>query len=179
MSEPDEWVIVGFVMGPHALRGAVMIKPLTRGAEEFMDAPLEKVRLRRAGVLLETLTFKTKAVHKGQIMATFVEIPDRVAAEGIAKSELVIPRTDRWELPEGKYYFDDLVGIELFDADSGKRLGVVIRAVEGGAHDYLAMEHPTVPRREVLIPLIPEFVPSVDTAARRALARLPEGLLDL
>lgn len=179
MSEQEKWIAVAIVAKPHALRGAVLLKALTRRPEELLEASLEQVYLRRRGEILRPLTIQSMALHKGVPYVFFEEITDRTGAEQIQGLELVIPDTERWELPPGEYYADDLVGCEVIEDGSGRSFGPLIRAQEGAAHDYFVFAHPDTPKKEVLLPNVPQFVLKIDLEARQVIVRLPEGLLEL
>jgi 16S rRNA processing protein RimM len=112
-------------------------------------------------------------------MVFFRGFEDRTAAEQLTGAEIVIPESERWELPEGQYYADDLEGIDVYDSTTGRRLGTVKEATEGAAHDYLIIPHPDDPKREVMIPIVQSIVLSIDLEKRRADVKLPEGLLDI
>lgn len=177
--ESDPWVAVGIVLRPHALGGALFVKPLTRDADEFIDAPLERVTLRRRGEILGTYRIRTRVIHGGAPLLTFEGVTDRTGAEALQGAEILIPEEERWELGEGRYYLDELSGIDLIDDETGEPVARTLRAMEGAAHDFLVFPHPAGEGKEVLLPLIPQFVPSIDVKNRTARVRIPEGLLEL
>ena len=182
MTESDRWVAIAIVARPHALRGAVLLKALTRTPEELVEAPLKRVFLRRRGQVQEPpLAIARMAIHKGMPYVFFEGITDRNASEKLIGAEVVIPKEEMWESPideEGGYSEEQLEGLDLLDP-AGKSIGKVIRWQEGAAHDYLVFENPNRPGVEVLLPFVDEFVGDIDLEARRVEVRLPEGLLDL
>ncbi|CAN5352236.1 hypothetical protein BH09SUM1_BH09SUM1_19650 [soil metagenome] len=179
MKDDRQWVAVAIVMKPHGLGGALVLKPLTRTADEFMDAPLKRVYVRRKGEIVGQLTIVSMSVHKNVPLVTVEEVNDRNEAEALYGAELVIPEAERWPLPKGQYYVDELEGVELIDSTSGQSYGPVVRAADGAAHDYLVFMNPTDPKKEVMLPIIKQFVQNVDIANKRALVTLPAGLLEL
>lgn len=179
MSGKQEWAAVAIVLRPHALRGVLVLKPLTTTLDEFLEAPLERLMARRNGKDVRELVIESMTVHKGLPHVQFEGISDRNMAETLLGCELAIPAEERWELAEGAHYTDELEGLEVVDEISNTSYGKVLRAENGNAHDYLIFPHPANPKREVLLPMVPDFVRNIDTAARRITVRLPEGLLDL
>lgn len=179
MTGDDKWVAIAIVARPHAMRGAVLLKALTRTPEELTEAPLKRVFLRHKGQIIRPLTVRQIAMHKGAPYVFFEEVTDRTGAEEIAGLELVIPEEERWELPEGQFYADDLAGLELLDDETGRTLGTVLRAEEGPAHDYLVFSPTGQPDRKVMLPKVPEFVREISLERRQVRAVLPDGLLDV
>jgi 16S rRNA processing protein RimM len=180
MSERQEWVAVAIIIRPHALAGALVLKPLTRTPEEFVEAPLETVYPRLRGKVGAPLTIERLGLHKGLPLVYFAGVKDRNAAEALLGQELVIPEDERWELEEGQFYHDELVGVAVEDEASGTVLGAVLRIQDGPAHDFIVITHPAKPGSELLIPFVQDvIVRSIDLDARRILVTLPDGLLDL
>jgi len=180
-AQPDseDWVTIAYVARPHALRGAVLLKGLTRYPHDLLDVPLSEVTLRRGRDLRSPMTITSLAPQGDLLLARFEGIEDRNAAEGLVGWEVVIPSEERWELEDGAYYVDDLVGLEAIESATGKSLGMVIAIREGNAHDYLALPHPTRKGKEVLLPFIAQFVGDVDTRNRKIGVVIPDGLFDL
>lgn len=177
--EADDWVAVAVMLRPHGMKGMCRLKPLTGYPDDLLDAAPEKLTVRRNGRIEDTLTVEELELHEGGIIfARFTEIPDRTAADRYVNCDLVIRESERWELAEGEYYIDHLVNLELRDA-SGKRIGTVVSAQEGAAHNYLVIRLDSAPwQGEVLLPLIPQFVHRIDVKAKFAEATIPEGLVD-
>ncbi len=176
---PADWVAVAVVMRPHGLHGVMRLKPLTRSAEDLAEAPVTSFSLRAAdGKIVRKLTSTERWVREGIVMATFEEIADRTAAEQYTNMELVIPEADLWPAEEDEYYVNQLEGLEVRDAETGRRLGIVRSAQEGAAHDYLLLRLDEKPDRDTLLPLIPQFVPRVLLAEGRVEVTIPPGLVE-
>lgn len=75
--------------------------------------------------------------------------------------------------PEGEIYPEDLIGWTAHLGDSQR--GVI--------EDFIAGENPlfriTVGEKEVLVPVVDEFIVEIDEVRRVVELELPEGLLDL
>src|SRR5690606_29147093 len=104
MSDEQDWVAVARVLKPHALGGNLKLLPLTSTAEDLVESPIERVHVRRAGRIERVLTIEGMSVRAEGLIASFAEITDRTAAEQLAGAELVIPESELWEQPEGRYY---------------------------------------------------------------------------
>ncbi|HXM07456.1 MAG TPA: PRC-barrel domain-containing protein, partial [Candidatus Acidoferrum sp.] len=69
-----------------------------------------------------------------------------------------------------EYLDSDLVGCEVFDA-GGRRYGVVDSVAHYPASDMLIVAG-------VMVPMVSEFIGSIDIAARRVVISPPAGLFE-
>ena len=164
-------VVVGRIGRPHGVRGAVSIEVRTDEPERrfFVGAHL----LTDDG---RDLTVTSTTWHSGRLLLTFEGYDDRTAIEGLRNRLLSVDRPDD-ELPEDpdEFYDSALVDCQVVDADATV-IGVVREVAHLPAQDVLIVR--TVDDREVLVPFIEEFVPTVDLANKRITITPPEGLLD-
>jgi 16S rRNA processing protein RimM len=77
-------------------------------------------------------------------------------------------------LPEGEYYFRDIVGCSVV-SDESQLLGTVKDILSTGANDIWVVKMPN--GKELLIPVIDDVVLNVDIAERKITVHLLEGLL--
>lgn len=76
-------------------------------------------------------------------------------------------------LPEGEYYWRDLIGLECRD-EAGRSLGRLHEIWPTGAHDVLVVRSEG---QELLVPALAEVIVRVEPEARRLTLRLPEGVV--
>jgi 16S rRNA processing protein RimM len=95
---------------------------------------------------------------KSVIIATIeAESDDEIASARGA--EVVVARTDRFEVPEGEYYVDDLIGLVVRDKE-GTVIGRLSEVWETPANDiYRVLDDKG---REILLPAIEDVILSVD-----------------
>lgn len=91
--------------------------------------------------------------HGKTVLARLEGCDDRDAAASLIGDEIAVPREELPPLPEGRYYWTDLVGLRVEHRD-GSELGVVDHLLETGANDVLVVKG----EREILIPFVPEKV---------------------
>ena len=106
----------------------------------------------------------------GGVLVSLDGVDDRDAAEALKGAPVEVRRADI-PLAEGEYLLGDLVGCAAVD-EQGAPLGV-IEEVLPSAQDLLVVRDE---QNERLVPVVPEFVRSVDLAARRVVLALPEDL---
>jgi 16S rRNA processing protein RimM len=108
------------------------------------------------------------------ILVTFEEVHDRESA-GLLRNSLVYVRADEIPaLPEGEYYHHQILGLRVV-SDQGQMLGTVVEILETGANDVVVIR-PEV-GREILVPLVNDFILRIDLQAGVLHVRLVEGLL--
>lgn len=112
--------------------------------------------------------------HKGRPVFKFRGIDTIGDAERLAGQDVTIPASERFPLPEGEFYYADLVGCRVVDARSGGRIGVVTGWQELGGPVVLELDD-----GRLLIPFARAILREIDVEAREIRADLPEGLADL
>ncbi len=175
---PDE-VVVARIGRPHGVRGEVTLELRTDEPQRRLAAgAVLAVRQPRgaAAGLPRTLTVTATRWHQQRLLATFAELADRTAAEGMRNCLLaveVVPE-ERPEDPE-EFYDHQLVGLAVHQV-GGDRVGEVAEVLHSGAQDVLVVRRDD--GREAMVPFVQALVPEVDLAAGRVLVEDRPGLLD-
>jgi 16S rRNA processing protein RimM len=108
---------------------------------------------------------------KGELIVRS-DISDRNEAERLAGLLVLIDPEERVVLPEGVFWVDDLIGLQVLDADGGV-LGVVEDFISGANEVYVIRdEH----GKSHYIPAVGEFVKSIDVSSEAITVKLIEGL---
>jgi 16S rRNA processing protein RimM len=165
MDEPA--VAVGRITGPHGIKGEVSVLVLSEVEDRFAQG---------AVVFLEDgrrLTVGSSRPHRGRLLVTFEEVPDRTAAERMARQVLFVPESMSPPLPEGSWWDHQLVGCAVV-TDDGRPLGAIGEVIHTAANDvWSAVDEGG---RETLIPALRDVVVSVDVTAKRVVVRSVPGL---
>lgn len=82
----------------------------------------------------------------------------------------------RETLDEDEFLIDELVGLNVFDVDTGKKLGFVVGVSNNGASDLISVKTNT--KNVSLIPFVKAIVPVVDIQNKKILINNIEGLLE-
>jgi 16S rRNA processing protein RimM len=161
--EPSDPVVIGVIVAPHGVRGAVRVRPC--GSGRHLRESLEPVvagRRRRISRVRET--------PKG-FLVDLEGVVDRRGASALKGEELVLERRELDTPQEGEFYVGDLMGLVAMN-ETGEILGTVDETFETLAHEILVV------RKEgdvLYVPFTLEHVPEVDLDARRVVVRPPEG----
>ena len=172
----EQGILIGKVLAPHGIGGQVRVYP-------YSDFP-ERITLLKEVVLLfdeekKCLNVEKASLHGKFWLLKFTGIDDREEAEKLRNYLVFIARDERMPLPEDAYYYDQLIGLEVYTAESGKYLGQLSDVRAYGAHDQLVIKMTERPGKEAMIPAIKDFVKHIDLPEGRIVVSLPEGLLDL
>ncbi|RZJ99141.1 MAG: 16S rRNA processing protein RimM [Novosphingobium sp.] len=154
----DKPVTLAVIIGAHGVTGEVRLKLFGEGV-----VALKRYRAFNdfgggSGLSVE----KLKDDGKGGAIARFAEVSDRTAAEKLRGTALTVPRSALPALPEGEYYYADLIGLPAVST-TGEALGVCVEVENFGAGDVLEIERPPVeegakPKR-FMVPMRVEAVP--------------------
>jgi 16S rRNA processing protein RimM len=105
---------------------------------------------------------------EGGYLLRLAGVESREAAAALTLAEVRVPRAALPPLAPGEYYVEDVPGCAVED-EAGVPLGIAVGTFWNGAHDVVTVAAPD--GREHLIPLVPDFVLSVDAAGRKITVR--------
>ncbi|AYA38677.1 16S rRNA processing protein RimM [Hymenobacter oligotrophus] len=172
----DECYELGFVVKAHGLKGQMVAELDVDNVEEYLGAEEVYVERPADSGKLHRFQIQRLSVQAGSRVLLKLQNVDRVEdAELFRGLKLYRPLADLPELDEDQFYFHDVVGYTVVDANLGK-LGTVESFYEMPEQDLLAMAYQG---KEVLIPVVDELVQYADEEARELHVTLPEGLLDV
>jgi 16S rRNA processing protein RimM len=169
-----EYVTIARVIRSRGNRGEVAAEDLSDGGERFGEGVslyLTDPSGKRREIVLEEAWR-----HQGRLILKFAGVDSISDAELLRGSQVQIPRGELGPPPEGEYYFDDLIGTRIVDADSGREIGEVEGILEGTGPVVLQVR---AAGGEVLIPFAKQIC--IDIAPNDGVirVRLPEGLEEL
>ena len=162
-----EFVPAGRIVGVHGIRGELRVLPL-EGEADFLTG-FETFYL--AG---QAVTPASCRVHTGMALLKLEGVEDRTAAEGLRGKELLVRRADA-HLPKGECFDAELLGLDVYDGESGACVGELTRVDR-----YPASKVYTVRGvKEFLVPAVKDaFILNVDLENNRMDIRIWEGLLE-
>jgi 16S rRNA processing protein RimM len=169
-------VVLGRVVGAHALRGEVRVRYFGDGPGNV--ARVQHVWLAATAEDPSPRRFEVNGCGSGrvgEIRLALEGVSDRDAAD-LLRGLLVLSDPDALEaLPEDEFYWHELIGCAVFDR-AGSRIGTVCELWETGAHDLLVVETEAGERH--LLPTARELMLQIDTQAKRIVVEILPGMLD-
>ena len=160
----NRFLEAGQIVNTHGIRGEVKIVPWCDSPEfllQFDTLYLDEKPVR----VLEA------RVHKGNVLAR-LEGVDGVNAAMVLKGRTVSIDRTGVVLPEGRHFIADLLGLDVLDADSGEKLGVVADVLTPPAHEVYVVKG----EHEYLIPAVDEFLIETNVEGGYIRVRPIEGM---
>ncbi len=165
-----KYLEIGKIVSVHGLKGDVKVEPWCNEPEficEFdrlyskdgkREYEIEHSRVQKNMVIMKLKG--VDSVEDGQAMRNKILFMDR----------------DDVELEEGYYFFQDLIGLTVLDADSHKVYGEIKDVFQTGANDVYHIKSDE--RRSYYIPAIAEVIVKTDIEDGKMYIRPLEGLFD-
>jgi len=160
-----ETLSIGVLGRPHGIRGDIYFRPHNPRSRAFDE--VRQLWVVREGQRQLYVVTSMRPVADAYI-AHLDGVDDRDAAAALSLAEVLIARSELPPLEPGEYYVEDVVGCAV-EGEDGDPLGVVRGTLWNGAHDVATVEDDDGVER--LIPLVPDFVLSVDAPARKMRVR--------
>jgi len=167
MPNSNEELPVGRIAGIFGVKGELKCDPTSAGRTLFSRGASLRVRL--ADGTSRVVEIASLREHKNRLLIYLAGVEDATAAERFAGATFYASRS-QITLEAGEYLDRDLEGCRLFD-EGGKVLGNVSRVEHYPSSDMLVVGGK-------LVPLIRQFVKSVNIEEKRIVVDLPLGLLD-
>jgi 16S rRNA processing protein RimM len=190
---PTDLVEVGFLRGAYGLQGWVHVQPhsgdadVLRGARQWwLRRPKAAAAITDADERAALLEITGVRAQGSGLVAKWHGCDDPESAQALKGCGIAVSRASFPRLPQGQYYWVDLVGSQVVNR-AGRQLGVVSGLRNNGAHDLLEVEREIertapaeggatqaaaeelrpAPSGMLLIPMVPAYIDGVELAARR------------
>jgi 16S rRNA processing protein RimM len=165
-----EFLEVGKVISVFGIIGEVVVSPMC-------DSPETIISLKRifCGNAKTPINIISGFVRKTNAVIKLEGINTPESAHTYIGKILYLKRDDI-KLPEGTYFYADLLGIEVRDYDTGMVYGEISEITDNGAHEIYHVKSPK--GRINLIPAVSEFIKNTDTIERIMLIKTVEGLIE-
>ena len=172
---------IGEVVGVHGLGGRLKIRSYAESIETF--APGINIGFKTSGADDQVwYDIAASSNHKKGILLSLTGVEDIDLAESLKGKEIVIKREDLPESEENDYFWQDLIGLKVFDNKRGL-LGRIDNIFQTGANDVLVVKPDknrdkdnNRDKEEVLVPAIESVIKNVNIKEGTMEIELPKGL---
>ena len=155
----------GQIVNTHGIQGEVKIVPWCDSPEFlcgfdtlYIDGAPVKVRAARA--------------HKGNVLARLEGVDDVNAAMRLKNKVVSIDRSGV-ELPDGRHFIADLMGLTVIDDDTGAELGVIADVLTPPAHEVYVVKGG---EKSDMIPAVDAFLRGTSVEEGWVRVHLIEGM---
>jgi 16S rRNA processing protein RimM len=167
----EKYLQAGKIINTHGVGGRVKL-------EHWCDSPevlagLDTLYFKRGdGFFPRAVT--SASVMKGRFVLAKLEGIDTLEEAAKLKNTIVYADRDDLPLEEGAHFISDLIGLDVFDVDTGDRLGTLVDVQQSAASQLYEID---TGRGMALVPVVSEFVKRVDPPTGIYIKPI-EGLLD-
>ena len=158
-----EFLDCGQIVNTHGVRGEMRIVPwadspdfLCGFSTLYVDGGAKKVVSSR--------------VHKGSVIVKLDGVDTVEQAMALKGRTVQIRRADA-RLPEGAFFLEDIIGLDVVD-EAGQKLGVLREVLSPSIQQVYVVEG----EREILIPAVPEFILETNIQGGYIKVRLIDGM---
>ena len=157
MKELEKEVILGKVGAVYGIKGWVKIHSFTDDPEAILDYFPWSLKLGNKTQSVEITDWRR---HNNSLIVKIANVDDRDDAQAFVGSEILVNEQSLPDLPEGEFYWRDLIGMTVVTSQ-GYNLGQVSDVMETGANDVLVVKanlNDGFGKKERLIPYLFEQV---------------------
>ncbi len=141
---------------PYGLTGAMRVFPYSNDATTLRKA-------KRIFIGEKDFPVQSIRTHGDALVMTIDGVNTPELAQTFTNAEIAVARDAFAPLPDGEFYWIDLIGLDCVNGE--RNFGKIVEIFEAGAHPILRVEAEGKP--DELIPFVDAIVRSVDLTARR------------
>ena len=185
----DSYIKVGEIVTTHGVKGEVKIllysndfAKFANYKEVFISGDVKRSfnsnlkpsedKLQYVG---ERYEIESVRRHKESALVKFVGLDGIDDVSELIPSVVLVRKSDLVALPEGNYYHFQLIGLDC-ESETGTNLGVVKEVLELKANTVLVIQNNVHGIEEFMVPLVNDFVKSIDLENRIIVIEDRKGL---
>ena len=171
--QKEDCFYLGKIVKKYSFKGELLVKLDTDDPSIYTK--MESVFIDKNKSLIPFF-IERSSLHKSTLLRVkFEDIDSEEDADKLLKSELYLPLEFLPQLTGNKFYYHEIFGFEAEDLSFGL-VGIV-----KGVNDTTNQAILEIDRNgsEILIPLIDDFIKSVDREQKKIILKVPEGLIDI
>ena len=168
----DECYFLGKITRTHGLAGNVILK-LDTDQPEFYTK-LEGIFVEINGLLVPFFVEKQQWSKDNSKIISFKNSTLQMAEQTVGKN-VFLPLSNLPELKGNQFYYHEVIGYEIKET-SGNTAGIIKEINDQTAQHYFILNNSG---KEVIIPIIKDWIIEVNREEKLIKMELPEGLLDV
>ncbi len=169
-----EYLKIGGILSTHGLKGEVKVYPTTEDVRRYDD--LDRVFVEMPGGRTE-LHVERVRYFRNLVIVKFRSLDRIEDVECYLKHDLYVSREDAIELKENEYFIGDVIGLKTV-TDDGRVLGTLEDVMETGANNVYVIASAEDPKKEILLPAIPDVILEINPQEGYMKVHMLPGLED-
>lgn len=166
----NQYLEAGKIVGTHGVKGEIRVQPWCDSAEFLL--PLKTMYFDRGAQKLEVVSSR---VHKSLLLLRLKGI-DSVEQADTLRGKILYLNCSDVQLEEGRYFMQDLIGMDVYNADNFIYYGKLTEIMRTGANDVYQITSES--SKNYLIPAIPSVIINVNLEDNKMLIRPIRGIFD-
>jgi 16S rRNA processing protein RimM len=165
-----QYLEIARITSTHGLRGEIKVQVFTDSVSDFDNFAEVYCGAEKTPFVIENVRgIKNSAVLK---------LKGTDTAENAQKliGKFLYADRETFELPENTWFIQDLIGLKVIDADSGKEYGIVEEIFQNAPTDVYSVKTPS---GMFMFPSLPEVIIETNIAEGIIRIRPLEGLLEV
>ncbi|MBL4904495.1 MAG: 16S rRNA processing protein RimM [Flavobacteriaceae bacterium] len=169
----EDCFYLGRIVRKHSFKGEVVIKLDTDEPELYQE--MESIFVDLGNNLIPFFIEKSLLQKGNQLRVQFEGIDSEEDADSILKSGVYLPIDLLPKLTGDKFYFHEVIGFQIVDVNYGE-VGVIVGINDKTAQPLFEVENGD---KEVLIPMIDNFIKKIDRENQQIVVETPAGLIQM
>jgi 16S rRNA processing protein RimM len=168
----EDCYFLGKITRRHGLAGNVILKMDTDQPEFYKN--LESIFVEINGLLVPFFIDKLGYSKRDTLNLSFKNSTEALVDQSIGRN-VFLPMETLPPLSGTKFYYHEVIGFEILDQD-GKSCGIIKEINDQIAQHYFILN---LNGKEVIIPVIKDWILEVNRENKTIKMQVPEGLLDV
>ena len=169
----EDCFYLGIIARKHSYKGEVVI--VVDSDEPELYANIDAVFVEYNNKLIPFFVENILLQKGNQLRVKFEDINSEEDAADILKRDTYLPLTLLPKLEGDKFYYHEVIGFTVEDINYGK-VGTITSINDNTAQALFVIK---TENKEILIPLIDEFIKKVDRDNKLIIVDTPEGLIQM
>ena len=170
--QKEDCYYLGKITKAHGFKGNLIVHLETDEPDLYEN--MESVFVETNGMLVPFF-FEFAQVHGSNKLLVKFEDTSAEEAEKLINKDLYLPLESLPELDGTDFYYHEIIGFTLYD-QTNTEVGIIKSINDASAQALFEIE---IHNKEILVPIVDEWILEVDRENKAILVEIPEGLIDL
>lgn len=168
----DDFFELGYISRLHGYKGAVVIKMDTAHPERY--TMLKEMWIKK-NAAPERYVIESISVHQKEALVKIQSVNNAETASALLRKSVYLPLSMLPPLSGKSFYFHEIRGFSVEDHTYGN-IGKIETVYDLPQHPVAGI---LMQGKEILIPLVPDFIESIDRKNKIIMTCLPEGMIEV